>query len=190
MKELDFPEGEELSQAIDQFIAKYSDASSDASGVMDFLNIITDVLDSTDVRRADKPSSTGNKASLNLLAGFLKQLEPTFSEKLMQLIHKKGRKPSEIYTKAGITRAHFSKIKSDKNYHPTKETALAFAVALHLSIDETEELLRCASYSLSHSSISDMVVEFFIVNGFYNIDEINIQLYNRNCKTLTNWRNN
>ena len=67
----------------------------------------------------------------------------------MALIEEKGRTASEIYTKARITKTHFSKIKSDKEYHPTKETALAFAIALHLDWDETADPLRRAGYSIA-----------------------------------------
>lgn len=138
-----------------------------------------------DVQHATGPSTGGVKWALDFL---LKSLELTFSEKLMELIAEKGRTASEIYTKAGITKTHFSKIKSDKEYHPTKETALAFAIALHLDLDETTDLLRRAGYSISHSSESDMIVEFYIKKGIYNIDRINNQLDLRGHKPLTNWR--
>lgn len=131
------------------------------------------------------PNISGTKWALSFL---LDKLEMTFSEKLIQLIEKKGRKPSEVYAKAGVTKAHFSKIKGDKGYHPTKETALAFAVALHLGIDEAADLLKRAGYTFSHSSESDIIVEFFIERGVYNIDEINYQLDSRGHRTLTNWR--
>lgn len=125
------------------------------------------------------------KRVLDLL---VRKLELSFSEKLMKLINEKGRKPAEIYNKAGITKNLFSKIKTDSGYHPTKETALAFAVALHLDLDETADLLGRAGYTLSHSSESDIIVEYFIKNRMYNIDEINSQLEQRGHKTLTNWR--
>lgn len=125
------------------------------------------------------------KAALEFIKN---KLELTFSEKLMQLIEKKGRKPVEIYTRAGMNRAHFAKIKADKNYQPTKLTVLAFAVVLHLNLDETDDLLRRAGYSLSHSSESDLIVEFFISRGMYNIDELNYQLDSRGHKPLTGWR--
>ncbi len=127
----------------------------------------------------------GAKWALDFL---LKKLELSFSEKLMNLIESNGIKPADVYTKAGLTRAHFSKIKADKGYHPTKETALAFAIALHLDMDETADLLKRAGYSLSHSSESDLIVEFFINRGIYSIDEINNQLDIRGHKPLTNWR--
>lgn len=137
------------------------------------------------VQHAAGPSLGGAKWALDFL---LKNLELTFSEKLMELIEEKGRTASEIYAKAGIARPHFSKIKKDKDYHPTKETALAFAIALHLDIEETTDLLRRAGYSISHSSESDLIVEFYIKKGIYNIDRINNQLDLRGHKTLTNWR--
>ncbi|HCB94082.1 MAG TPA: Appr-1-p processing protein [Selenomonas sp.] len=96
----------------------------------------------------------GAKWALSFL---LDKLEMTFSEKLMKLIEKKGRKPGEVYTKAGVTKAHFSKIKADKDYHPTKETALAFVIALHLDLDEAADLLKRAGYTFSHSSESDII---------------------------------
>lgn len=122
------------------------------------------------------------------LSFLLKKLEMTFSEKLLQLIDDKGRKPAEVYAKVGLTRSHFAKIKADKGYHPTKETALAFAIALHLNLNETDDLLKRAGYSLSHSNESDLIVEFFIGRGIYNIDDINNQLDIRGHKPLTNWR--
>ena len=147
---------------------------------------LQDILD-INIRHATAPGLGGAKWALDFL---LKNLELTFSEKLLELIEAKGRKASEIYAKAGITKTHFSKIKADKDYHPTKETALAFAIALHLDMDETTDLLRRAGYSISHSSESDLIVEFYIKKGVYNIDRINNQLDLRGHKTLTNWRKN
>lgn len=138
----------------------------------------------------DRPSAIGGQSSgakwaLDFL---LEKMELSFSEKLIQLIEKRGRKPADVYTKVGVTKAHFSKIKADVAYHPSKETALAFAVALCLDLEETSDLLKRAGYTLSHSSESDLIVEFFIDRGTYNIDEINNQLDNRGHRPLTNWR--
>lgn len=127
----------------------------------------------SDIQHAISPSISGGKWALDFL---LKNLELTFSEKLLELIEEKGRTASEIYAKAGISRPHFSKIKLDKDYHPTKETAFAFAIALHLDLEEITDLLRRAGYSISHSYESDLIVEFYIKKGVYNIDRINNQL--------------
>ena len=120
--------------------------------------------------------------------GLLIKMEDSFSERLLYLIERTGRKPAEIYTKAGVTKAHFSKIRTDKHYHPTKETALAFAIALHLSLAEAQDLLRRAGYTLSHSSESDLIVEFFLVQRKYNVDLVNICLDHYGHKPLTNRR--
>ena len=134
---------------------------------------------------AIEPSIGGARWALDFL---LEKLEPTFSESLMELIEKKGRTPAEIYTKAGVTKSHFAKIKADKDYHPSKETALAFAVVLHLGLKETAELIKRAGYALSHSNESDLIVEYFITKGIYSVDSINEQLCLRGHKPLTNWR--
>ena len=134
---------------------------------------------------ATEPSIGGARWALDFL---LEKLEPTFSESLMELIEKKGRTPAEIYTKAGVTKSHFAKIKADKDYHPSKETALAFAVVLHLGLKETAELIKRAGYTLSHSNESDLIVEYFITKGIYSVDSINEQLCLRGHKPLTNWR--
>lgn len=134
---------------------------------------------------AGTPNMGGAKWALDFL---LKKMELSFGEKLMELIEEKGRTPADVYNKAGVTRSTFSKIKAGNDYNPTKETALALAIALHLDLDETADLIKRAGYSLSHSSESDLIVEFFIGRGVYNIDEINYQLNFRGHKTLTNWR--
>ena len=146
---------------------------------------IKDFFDVLGARHATGPSTGGAKWALDFL---LSKMELSFSEKLMKIIEKKRCKPAEVYNKAGIAKSVFSKIKSDSDYHPTKETALAFAVALHLNMEETSDLIGRAGYTLSHSSESDLIVEYFIEHRMWNIDEINYQLDFRGHKTLTNWR--
>lgn len=130
-------------------------------------------------------SAVGGMRALDF---FLKKLELSFSEKLIKLMEQKGRRPAEVYIRAGVTKSHFSKIKTDRDYHPTKETAFAFAVALYLNLDETEDLLKRAGYSISHSSKSDLIVEFCIKREIYDIDEVNSLLDKYGYKPLTNWR--
>ena len=144
------------------------------------------------LRMDDLRTFAGPRASsidlLGAINGLLKKMEDSFSEHLLYLIERTGRKPSEIYAKAGVTKAHFSKIRTDKNYHPTKETALAFALALHLSLADAQDLLRRAGYTLSHSSESDLIVEFFIAHRKYNVDQVNLCLAHYGHKPLTNRR--
>lgn len=107
----------------------------------------------------------------------LQNLDAGFSETLLQLIDRTGKKDSEIYKKANVDRKLFSKIRNNMDYKPSKATALAFAFALELDVDETKDFIGRAGYAISHSSKFDVIVEYFLVNHNYNVFELNEVLF-------------
>jgi len=102
--------------------------------------------------------------------------KPTVQKVLFGFIDKKGCKDSEVYKKAGLDRRLFSKIRSNPEYKPSKNTVTALALALELNKKETDKLLSSAGYSLSDSETSDLVIQFCIERKIYEIDQVNYAL--------------
>ena len=124
-----------------------------------------------------RPCASQSKAKAMSLEDMLKQTDAGFAETLLNLIDKTGKKDSEIYNRANVSRQHFSKIRNNPAYKPTKSTALAFAIALELDLEQTKDLIGRAGYALTNSSKFDVIIRFFIESGNYNMMDINTALF-------------
>ena len=127
--------------------------------------------------RALSAGAAAAPMSADNLDDLLAHLDAGFSETLLKLIDRSGKKDAEVYKKANVDRKLFSKIRNNPDYKPSKPTAVAFAIALELSLPETRDLIPRAGYALSPSSKFDVIIEYFIMQRDYDIFRINEALF-------------
>lgn len=129
-----------------------------------------------------KPPKDPPKVSLEDMLG---ELDKGFADTLFYYIDKKGLTDVECYKRANVDKKTFSKIKCNKDYRPSKVTVVSFAIALRLDIEETRHLLNTVGMSLSHSSVFDVIIEYFVTTGNYrDIFDVNETLYKFDQITL------
>ncbi len=136
--------------------------------------------------RNDFSGSCSKECSATSIASFINNNkdEETFQKKLFKLIDERNLKDSEVYNKVNIDRRLFSKIRSNKDYHPSKETIILFGLALKLDEEEIEDFLKSASYSLPMNTTFDLIIRFCFKEHIYDVDVVNSFLYDYNCKLL------
>ena len=118
------------------------------------------------------------------LEDYVSRLDESFRDMLLRKIDEKNMTDAECYRNANIDRKLFNKIKNQADYRPGKSTVLALAISLRLPMEEIREMLGKAGFSLSRSSRFDLIVEYFILHGNYNIYEINEALFSFDQKLL------
>lgn len=121
-----------------------------------------------------QPLTDANAGEIN--AALEKIKNRSFGKKLLDLIDERGVRPSKIYKAADVDRRLYSRITTDFSYKPSKDTCVAFALALHLTPEETVDLLSRAGYALSHSSKRDLILEYLISVGQYDLITVNTVL--------------
>ncbi|MCR5323869.1 MAG: hypothetical protein K6E85_11440 [Lachnospiraceae bacterium] len=125
---------------------------------------------------APAPAPAAKKAA-RTLDDLMKNVSQTWQESLFRLIDEKGYSDTEVYKRAKIDRKLFSKIRSNPDYQPKKNTAVAFALALKLSLDEVKDFLARAGYALSPSSRFDLIIQYFVEQEVYDLYTINLALF-------------
>ena len=134
-------------------------------------------LQSASPRREVKASYPFTSKKLKSLKDYVTDLEKPFIDTLFEYIDKKGITDVECYKKANVDRKTFNKLKNNPNQRPSKQIAVAFAIALKLNLEETQHLLSTAGLTLSKSSVFDKIIRYFIHTGNYDIYQINEALF-------------
>lgn len=111
------------------------------------------------------------------LEDVVSNLDKSFMDLVFTYADDRGINDVELQKKACINRKVFSKLKCGTTRNPSKPTALCFAIALELSLDETRDLLSRAGLALSPCSKQDVIVQYFIEKEAYDIDTINEALF-------------
>lgn len=157
----------------DRYVETHTRARSarDRNDALTFENLLVEY------RSCSDPAASGQPDTPEKLSRFVGRLGESFSQMLLRLIDESGKTDPEIYKRANLDRKLFSKIRSNPDYRPSKNTALALAIALELSRDRTLDLLGRAGYALSPSSRFDLIVEYFIREKIYDIFQINEALF-------------
>lgn len=178
--ETDLPE--EISSGIDEYLMSKLDS-------FELMNFSLKDEECSDDKPDDTLMGCAPMAAMAVAAGMslderVKHISDTWQETLFSIIDEKGYTDSEVYKKANVDRKLFSKIRSNPSYQPKKITAVAFALALELNLDESRDFIGRAGYAFSESSVFDLIIMYFIENKVFDIYQINLALFEHDQPTI------
>lgn len=142
-----------------------------------------DPYDAAEVTRLLRKSSNANNFS-EMLETLERNVNQSFVDRLLHYINERGVRDSEVYKAAQVDKRLFSKMVSNRDYKPSKDTAIALALALELSLDEANDMLSRAGYTFSHSNKRDIIIEYFFREKVYSLIDANDVLYRLNQKLI------
>lgn len=174
------PESFRIASKLQEDIRSYIDEHSYVSPPLSYMKLPPQGTEKRRRRREPSVGAVMNEAIADegiSLKDIMDHTAETFSEMLLRMIDERELKDTDVYKKANVDRKLFSKIRSNASYHPKKNTVLAFALALKLSLDETKDLLERAGYALSPSSRADLIIQYCIEHKMYDIYEVNEVLF-------------
>lgn len=141
---------------------------------------VKDAFDAKQIAQTMKSHLAETKPTATLMSS----ANISFVNKLEQYIREKNLEAADVYKQANIDRRLFSKMLCNRDYQPSKDTVVALIFSLKLNLDEAKDLLERAGYTLSHSIRRDIIIEYFIKEGVYNLNNINTFLYNMDEKVI------
>lgn len=137
----------------------------------------------------DVPTDDKKKNELIALQDFIEKnrkvsFHEKFLEKLFEFRKKHNLENIDFYKKAGIDRRVFSSMMKKEDYTPSKKTAVSLVLAFEMSLKEAKEFLALAGLSFSESEAQDLIIQYFIMKGEYDISKINQVLSSNNVPLL------
>lgn len=171
-----FVVGERLMDEVNAYIDEHFVSAHVGAFTSDFCASVRESLRS-ECDEAAMPLGKSSRSYATILEDRMDHLDEPFAVTLLRLIDQSGKTDAQVYKRANIDRKLFSKIRTVKGYTPSKRTILALAIALELSLEQTQDLLARAGYALSHASKFDVIVEYFIISGQYDLFLINEVLF-------------
>lgn len=114
-----------------------------------------------------------NEIKERLQEKFKKPEQPAYLKELFKILNERNMTNAEFYKKAHIDRRHFSKICTNYDYRPSRNTVHLMCLALEFSLDEAKHFLNLFGYCMWDDNETDIIVSYFLEKKIYDIDLCN-----------------